>query len=175
MLSALADVGARHSVANSGVPHQQCDGRRSDLLSEVRHSLRADRGVLAAYGILESRIAAILIHWIESYLDEHPIGITAGESGPMRTTPGHVRMPDVSVVLGERLTADMLKQQKVLRLAPDLAIEVLSESNTKKEMARKLREYFDAGTRLVWYIDPEAETAQSISVEVRDDCRRQRD
>jgi len=111
-------------------------------------------------GYYESRIASILIHLLETYFDQHPLGITGGESGPMRTTPGHVRMPDVSVVLAGRLTEDMLKKQKVLRLAPDLAIEVLSESNTKREMARKLLEYFEAGVKLVWYIDPESETAR---------------
>lgn len=40
-------------------------------------------------------------------------------------------------------------------MAPDLAVEVLSESNTKKEMAEKLRDYFAAGSRLVWYVDAE--------------------
>jgi Uma2 family endonuclease len=42
-----------------------------------------------------------------------------------------------------------------------LAIEVLSQSNTKREMTRKLREYFDAGARLVWYVDP---AARSVAV-----------
>jgi Uma2 family endonuclease len=113
-------------------------------------------------GYYESRIAQILAHMIEAYLDKHPIGITAGESGPMQTTPGQVRMPDISFVLGTRVTEEMLKSQKVLRLAPDLAVEVLSETNTRKEMSRKLREYFEAGVRLVWYIDPETETAQAF-------------
>ena len=31
----------------------------------------------------------------------------------------------------------------------------MSESNTPAEMARKLHEYFEAGTRLVWYVYPE--------------------
>ena len=41
---------------------------------------------------------------------------------------------------------------------PDLAIEVLSEGNTPREMARKVREYFDSGCRLVWVIDPRTRT-----------------
>ena len=45
--------------------------------------------------------------------------------------------------------------------APDLAVEILSESNTPAEMERKLREYFAAGTRLVWYADP---VARSVTV-----------
>jgi Uma2 family endonuclease len=37
---------------------------------------------------------------------------------------------------------------------PDLAVEVLSEGNTPREMEQKLQEYFTAGVRLVWYVDP---------------------
>ena len=37
--------------------------------------------------------------------------------------------------------------------APELAVEVLSLSNTKAEIARKRREYFAAGVRLVWEVD----------------------
>jgi Uma2 family endonuclease len=43
-------------------------------------------------------------------------------------------------------------------VAPDLAVEVLSRSNTPREMARKRREYCEAGTRLVWEVDPAART-----------------
>ena len=48
-------------------------------------------------------------------------------------------------------------------LPPDLAVEVLSPSNTKKEMERKRLEYFKAGTRLVWEIDPESRTATAYT------------
>lgn len=40
------------------------------------------------------------------------------------------------------------------RLAPDLVVEVLSDSNTAAEMERKLRDFFAAGSSLVWYIQP---------------------
>ena len=39
-------------------------------------------------------------------------------------------------------------------LVPDLAVEVISGSNTPKEMAEKLREYFEKGVRLVWFVRP---------------------
>jgi Uma2 family endonuclease len=37
---------------------------------------------------------------------------------------------------------------------PDLAVEVLSEGNTPREMARKLEEYFSLGVCLVWLVNP---------------------
>ena len=48
----------------------------------------------------------------------------------------------------------------ILDLTPDLAIEVLSPRNTKREMARKRREYFLGGTRLVWEVDPNKRTVR---------------
>jgi Uma2 family endonuclease len=48
-------------------------------------------------------------------------------------------------------------------MAPDLAVEILSKGNTKKEMARKLREYFGAGTRLVWYVDVKKQAVDAFT------------
>lgn len=39
-------------------------------------------------------------------------------------------------------------------MAPDLAAEILSPSNTASGVQEKVLEYLDAGTRLVWVIDP---------------------
>jgi len=48
-------------------------------------------------------------------------------------------------------------------MAPNLAVEILSEGNTPGEMERKLRDYFAAGVRLVWYIDPRSHTARTYT------------
>jgi Uma2 family endonuclease len=46
-----------------------------------------------------------------------------------------------------------------LRGAPDLAVEVLSPSDSPGDVQQKVRDYLDAGARLVWTIAPEARTA----------------
>jgi Uma2 family endonuclease len=43
---------------------------------------------------------------------------------------------------------------------PDLAVEVLSEGNTPREMARKLDEYFSLGVHLVWLVNPMTESTE---------------
>ena len=48
----------------------------------------------------------------------------------------------------------------ISKVIPELAIEVLSESNTRREIALKLDEYFRAGVLLVWVIDPKKQTAE---------------
>jgi Uma2 family endonuclease len=40
------------------------------------------------------------------------------------------------------------------KIAPELAIEVLSKGNTRAEMTRKRAEYFKIGVDFVWEVDP---------------------
>ena len=63
-------------------------------------------------------------------------------------------MPDVAFISWDRFPDQKRPREAILPVPPDLAVEVLSPSNTKAELSRKLRDYFDAGTRLVWYLDP---------------------
>jgi Uma2 family endonuclease len=106
-------------------------------------------------GYEESRLASEIIVVLVIYLRAHDLGTVAGEAGMLRLLPGLVRIPDVSYVSWARLPTNY---GQIPAIAPDLAIEVLSPSNTRSEMERKLREYFSAGTRLVWYFDLKTRT-----------------
>jgi Uma2 family endonuclease len=101
-------------------------------------------------GYDESRFAIELGYTLIEFLRKHDLGIAAGADGMLRLMPGIVRIPDVSFVSWERLPANY---GQIPPIAPDLAVEVLSPTNTPREMERKLHEYFAAGTRLVWYFD----------------------
>lgn len=111
-------------------------------------------------GWYESRLASLIGHWIETFLETNDIGMTLTSDGPFRLRKGRMRMPDVSFLRWSRFPNRVMPKVKVLKMAPDLAIEVLSESNTRREMQRKLEEYFAAGTLVVWYIDPKTRTAR---------------
>jgi Uma2 family endonuclease len=65
-----------------------------------------------------------------------------------------VRIPDVSFISWDRVPGDEFPEEPVPLLVPDLAVEVISRGNTPKEMDEKLREYFDRGVRLVWFVRP---------------------
>jgi Uma2 family endonuclease len=58
-----------------------------------------------------------------------------------------------SVILNKPLEEGKVPHDAYPQLAPNLAVEVLSPSNTKLEMARKRREYFHAGVQQVWLVD----------------------
>ena len=110
-------------------------------------------------GYYESLIASLIGYFIHSFLDQHDLGIVLGEAGTLRILPAQVRIADVAFIRWERFPSGKLPREPIPALVPDLAIEVLSKGNTEREMQRKLSDYFEAGVRLVWYINPESQTA----------------
>lgn len=91
-------------------------------------------------GYRESRLAVVLGHFIETYLDARPLGSVAGADGMLRLFPGMVRIPDLSFIPWERFPERKLPRQPIPPIAPDLAVEVLSKGNTDREMQRKLHD-----------------------------------
>jgi Uma2 family endonuclease len=73
--------------------------------------------------------------------------------------PQRVRRPDVSVVVAGRFRGERLPKGHT-RIAPDLAIEVLSPNDTVVESRIKVGEYLCAGVRLVWVLEPESRTVE---------------
>jgi Uma2 family endonuclease len=116
-----------------------------------------------AMGFEEARLALRLGRLIDAYVDQNDLGICVGADGMMRIAPGLVRIPDLSFIAWDKLPSRESPRDPIPDLAPDLAVEVLSGGNTKAEMARKVREYFEAGARLVWLIDPKKRTARIFS------------
>jgi Uma2 family endonuclease len=104
--------------------------------------------------VLAMRIGCLLGNFVEP----RNLGLIAGEVGMMVIAAGLLRMPDVAFIARESFPGGKLPKGPAPAIAPDLAVEVLSKSNTKKEIARKLDEYFASGTRLAWIVDPKSKT-----------------
>ncbi len=87
------------------------------------------------------------------------LGGVYGADGGFVLFPGReiLRVADVAFVRGERLPAEE-DQIGFLRLAPDLAVEVVSPYDRPGEVAAKTAMWLDAGVRLVWVVDPAART-----------------
>jgi Uma2 family endonuclease len=118
-------------------------------------------------GFTESRIASLLILALARFVEDNDLGIVTGESGMIRMPNNLVRIPDVAFFSWKKFPNRELPDEGAPAISPDLAIEVLSKSNTKAEMARKLGEYFNAGVRLVWFIDMKSRTATVYSSPTR--------
>jgi Uma2 family endonuclease len=110
-------------------------------------------------GAKESMIACHIIQLLLNFLDGKGLGVVLGADGAMRFMPGLVRIPDVSFISRYRLVDGELPDAPLPDLVPNLAIEVLSKGNTKKEMKRKLQDYFRCGVELAWVLQPKTQTA----------------
>jgi len=132
------------------------------LRSEIPKGLCCELidGVLVekTMGFFESMVAMNLGIALAQFVKKNDLGVVAGADGLLRILPKQIRMPDVCYVSWDRLPDQKLPQVRILDMAPDLAVEILSPGNTKGEMQRKLREYFESGVRLVWYVDPKPRT-----------------
>jgi Uma2 family endonuclease len=127
---------------------------RDGRLCELVDGTLVEKGM----GIRESMLAVALAAILRSFVIPRNLGIVTGPDGMMKLFASLIRIPDVAYVSWQRLPGGRLPSEPVPLLAPDLAIEVLSESNTRAEMARKRREYFEAGVLLVWEVDPASRT-----------------
>jgi Uma2 family endonuclease len=105
-------------------------------------------------GYLDSYLALEIGAILRDFAKKKGLGVVLGADSMARLSRGLVRIPDVSFVPWEPDSPRNVTDKPMLTKAPALAVEVLSPSNTRQEMERKLRDYFEAGVRLVWYLDP---------------------
>jgi Uma2 family endonuclease len=129
---------------------QEREGRLCELVE----------GVLLekAMGYNESSLATFLAGLLNAFVIPRNLGVVTGSDGTMELMPDLVRIPDVAFTSWDRLPGRRRPPAPVPRLAPNLAVEVLSRSNTPGEMAAKRQDYFAAGVQLVWEIDPRTRT-----------------
>lgn len=126
------------------------------ILDKENVSCELIEGVLLekTVGMIESRLAMYLAGLLNAFVIPRNLGIVTGPDGTMQIIADLVRIPDVAFISWDRLPGRKLPKEPVPLVAPNLAAEVLSKSNTPKEMSVKREEYFNAGVQLVWELDP---------------------
>jgi len=116
---------------------------------------RLVREPLAGYehGLLANRIAFPLTAFVRG----HRLGdvVTAETGFVLSEDPPTVRGPDVAFVAAGRVPRGG-PPAGFARFAPDLAVEVVSPSSTLSEVQDKALDDLEAGTRLVWVVEPRA-------------------
>jgi Uma2 family endonuclease len=107
-------------------------------------------------------VAARLIYWISSFLDENDLGLVNGAQGSYQIfpdAPKKVRIPDVSFTRRDRLPPEGPAEGHA-RVAPDLVVEVISPRDVATELDEKIEDFFGAGVPLIWVPNPETRTIQ---------------
>jgi Uma2 family endonuclease len=107
---------------------------------------------------LHNRILMRLSGELFIYFKSNPIGEVLNSENLYALSSATRRAPDVGIILGDRQKE--LQGAKVIYVIPDIAVEILSPSETQRKIHRKLKQYFAAGVKEVWLIDPESREAE---------------
>jgi Uma2 family endonuclease len=110
-------------------------------------------------GQKHGRIIVHLTEPLAKYVREHQLGqVYAAETGfKLRSNPDTVLAADIAFVRRERLEA-LGETESYWPAAPDLAVEVNSPSDTVREVEKKVMEWLEFGTRLVWVVSSKLQT-----------------
>lgn len=129
-----------------------------DLLAMSHASGRYElvKGVLvemAPSGDTHTELGVWLAHLLINYVTPNDLGTVSGADGGyvLFHDPDTVRSPDVGFIAKARLKP---RTGKFYEMAPDLAVEIVSPNDTASEVRAKVKEYFQAGVRLVWVVYP---------------------
>lgn len=105
-----------------------------------------------------SYIAGIILTYINIFLFQHPIGRATVADGSYVMDEENEFIPDVAYISKERMPE--LPDRKAL-IPPDLAVEVVSPTDSIRDVQRKAQKYLRLGTRMVWIVYPDD---QSVDV-----------
>ncbi|HEY0545342.1 MAG TPA: Uma2 family endonuclease [Pyrinomonadaceae bacterium] len=125
------------------------------LYELVKGELRKMSPPGSEHGMLVARLTIAL----GSHVEAHDLGVTFGaETGfKLASNPDTVLAPDFAFISNERIPETGIPVA-YWPGGPDLAVEVISPGNSRREMEEKIREYFAAGVRMVWMVYPKRRT-----------------
>ncbi len=116
---------------------------------------------MAPPGGIHGRVIVRISSRLDEHVRQHGGGEVVAEVGfvlHLPTDPERVRGPDVAFISKERLPEGRVPEG-FFHGAPDLAVEVLSPSDTSLDVQQRVCDFLEGGARLVWVVAPRARTA----------------
>jgi Uma2 family endonuclease len=111
-------------------------------------------------GAVSEEIGGLLLTQLNVYIRPRKLG----RAYPSKTgfqcfpdKPNQVRMPDTSFVAAGRLPDDKTPDGYI-KVAPDIAVEVVSPNEPYEDVEAKVADYRSAGVKLIWVISPKTQT-----------------
>jgi len=150
------------------MPQQKCytieDLELLDLGGKDFELIEGELRIMAPASEGHSSVYSILNFLLHEWLFSQPLGhrpdlvISGGDTSlEVREEGGAHSLICPDLAIYRRADLAPAKSRRWGRKPPVVAMEILSESNTRREMVRKIALYFHAGCEQVWLIDPEEE------------------
>ena len=137
------------------IPREDYRGYRYELLrGELTKTISA--------GFAHGAHAVNVIVNLGAYVARHSLGrvVSAGTTFLLETDPDHARIPDVGFVRQERVSS-LDEMTGAFHRAPDLAIEVISPTDSLTRVSAKTQDWLDHGAPMVIVVNPRNRTAQA--------------
>ncbi len=99
-------------------------------------------------------------YFLYNHVKLNQLGKIYGTNTGFRLAGDTVRAPDLSFVRASR--RESIKSKGFANGAPDLAVEVISPSDSVRQLMRKVKQYFAAGTHAVWIVYPDEQEVQVL-------------
>mgnify|MGYP000151762281 CR=1 FL=1 len=99
---------------------------------------------------LHGLIVVRIVRFLDTFVHSRKLGFVFADNNDFVLVDGLILKPDVAFVSKERLP----KVPHRLKVAPDIAVEVISPSNTSYDIQQKIEAYFRHGVRLFWGVYP---------------------
>jgi len=127
---------------------------RLDVAGKATELWRGRLLVREAPGTRHGSIAARLAYLLADHVYRNNLGVVCGQDTGFKieSDPDTVRAPDVAVVCRARV--GLIPLRGYAAFAPDLVAEIVSPDDRPGEVLTKVGQWIDAGTMLVWVIDP---------------------
>lgn len=100
---------------------------------------------------LHGLIISQILYLFKVYLTQEAIGYVFGDNNDFELAPGVVLKPDVAYISKTRLP----KIPHRLTVAPEIAVEVASPSNSEEQLLEKTLTLIGYGTKFVWIVYPD--------------------
>ena len=127
---------------------------------------RGELIVVGNAGARHERVKRQILKLLFAYEAQNPIGPVFSES-QFTLADGGARIPDVAFV-GNAKLAGLPDADVAIPFAPDLAIEIISGSETAAGAESKIQEYLSSGVQEAWQIYP---NERRVRVRTRDAIR----
>ena len=102
-----------------------------------------------------SVLAARIVQYMGMFVDEHDLGYVTGADGGYNISEENSFAPDVGFISKTRQPE--LPHRGYNPIPPDLAVEVISPTDSYSDVSKKVAAYLRSGTQIVWVFDPETE------------------
>jgi Uma2 family endonuclease len=113
-------------------------------------------------GVQPSAVAIRIAAQLSGFVEKKHLGTVTGADGAYRMSDSEVFVPDAAFLSAARLAEETSGASPV---PPDLAVEVKSASDRKRDLRLKVERYLACGTRLVWLVFPDEQAVEVYTPE----------